>query len=202
MPSRVANKVIRKVAGVAKRHCLENRRSQQCGAKVRILHLPPSFLAVAQLEERRATNARPWVQLLSARPNITEGWASGLCRHPAKVLSRKGREGSNPSPSAKKVRLAQLVERLPYKQDVGGSTPSLDTKNCEVGEMAVPAGLITRRSSVRIRPSLPLPQCPGGGIGRRTSMRGWRSKGLCGFESRPGHHKIMPSWRNWQTRLP
>lgn len=55
--------------------------------------------------------------------------------------------------------VAQLAEQLPCKQRVAGSMPAVGSSfHCGMGELAVPAGLMIRRSSVRIR--LPLPSFP------------------------------------------
>ena len=52
--------------------------------------------------------------------------------------------------------VAQTAEQLPCKQRVAGSMPAVGSSfHCGMGELAVPAGLMIRRSSVRIR--LPLP---------------------------------------------
>lgn len=62
------------------------------------------------------------------------------------------------------VRLAQMVERLPYKQNVGGSIPSPDTSHCPVN------------SEARVLP------CPGRSrgfdsrTGRHSQMLRWRSR--------------------------
>ncbi len=51
-------------------------------------------------------------------------------------------------------RIAQLGERLPYKQDVGGSSPSSPTTLWGCSRVGYNAGLSRRRSRVRV-PSAP-----------------------------------------------
>ena len=122
MAVRVRHGMPGKDAGAVKRRCFEHRWVVTPRG-FESLSFHQIFLAQAQLEEYRST--KPGVAGSSPAGEASFNcFVNSAARVPACLAGSQGFE----SPTERqKIRLAQLGERLPYKQRVGGSNPSPDT---------------------------------------------------------------------------